>query len=249
MKNCSKEGAYRIFEFSKEIYDKLLAKVTPVNSSNQPLQALGTPLASLNVSSSYINTTTYLPEEFQQIDFSSLSDIGFDESHIIQIYREHKKNPELALSAEIIQNSINAFAFDLKHNDVMGTFKAAPAVVLTSLLKKRQPYSSKTPDKVLSPREEAMQEYLQAQQKKNLKILEIETQTKDSAQQEWLNSLSERELLDFNQNNDLRPDGMPERIFEISQRKKALAQAKEYFNTIIWPTRQKEILEQSSIKK
>ena len=93
-----------------------------------------------------------------------------------------------------------------------------------------------------------MQEYLQAQQKKNLKILEIETQTKDFAQQEWLNSLSERELSDFNQSNESRPDGMSEKIFEISRRKKALAQAKEYFNTIIWPTRQKEILAQSSTK-
>ena len=249
IRNCSKEGAYRIFEFPKEIYDKLLCKAASINFNNQPSKALATPLAESHVVSSYINTTTtFLPEELQQIDFSPLSDIGFDESHIIQICREHKKKPELALSVEIIQNSINAFAFDLKHNDVASGFKSSPAVVLTSLLKKGQPYSSKTPDKVLSPREAAMQEYLQAQQKKNLKILEIETQTKDFAQQEWLNSLSEQELSGFNQSNEPRPDGMPEKIFEISRRKKALAQAKEYFNTIIWPTRQKEILAQSSTK-
>lgn len=114
-------------------------------------------------------------------------------------------------------------------------------MVLTSLLKKSQPYSSKTPDKVLSPREEAMQEYLQAQQKKNLKTLEIETQAKDFAQREWLNVLSEKELSNFNRTDEPRPNGMPERVFEISRRKKALAQAKEYFNIIIWPTKQKEI--------
>ncbi len=193
------------------------------------------------VVSSYIDTTTNVPDEFKNLDLSPLVGFGFGDSHVIQIYREYLKKPELSLSADIVQNSINALAFDLKHNSVAESFKQSPTVVLTALLKKGQPYSSKTPDKVLSPREEAMQEYLLAQQKKNLKILEIETQTKDSAQQEWLNGLSEQELLDFNQNNDLRPDGMPERIFEISQRKKALAQAKEYFNTIIWPTRQKEI--------
>ena len=201
------------------------------------------------VVSSYINnTTTSFPDEFKQIDFCCLGDFGFDESHLIQIYREYSKKPEISLSAEIIQNSIYALAFDLKHNNVAENFKQSPVVILTALLKKGQPYSSKTPDKVLSPREEAMQEYLQAQQKKNLKILEIETQTKDSAQQEWLNSLSEQELSGFNQSNESRPDGMPEKIFEISRRKKALAQAKEYFNTIIWPTRQKEILAQSSTK-
>ena len=201
------------------------------------------------VSSNINTTTTYIPESLRQIDYSPLSEIGFNEAHIIQIYREHTKSPELALSTDIIQNSIYALAFDLKHNNAAENFKCSPAVVLTAMLKKGQPYSSKTPDKVLSPREEAMQEYLLAQQKKNLKILEIETQTKDSAQQEWLNSLSEQELLGFNQNNDLRPDGMPERIFEISQRKKTLAQAKEYFNTIIWPTRQKEIFSTNFDKK
>jgi hypothetical protein len=190
-----------------------------------------------------------LPEDFKQIDFSCLTDFGFDESHLIQIYREYSKKPEISLSVEIIQNSIYALAFDLKHNKVGENFKQSPVVILTALLKKGQPYSSKTPDKVLSPREEAMQEYLQAQQKKNLKILEIETQTKDSAQQEWLNSLSEQELLGFNQSNELRPDGMPEKIFEISRRKKALAHAKEYFNTIIWPTRQKEIFSTDFDKK
>ena len=37
---------------------------------------------------------------------------------IIQIFREYEKKPELTLSAEIIQDSINALAFDLKHNNI-----------------------------------------------------------------------------------------------------------------------------------
>ena len=195
-----------------------------------------------DVVSSNINITTNLPEDFKQIDFSSLSEYGLDESHIIQIYREYSKKPELSLSAEIIQNSIYSLTFDLKHNNVAENFKQSPVVILTALLKKGQPYSSKTPDKVLSPREEAMQEYVLAQKKKNLKTLELETQTKDFAQQEWLSGLTEEELLEFNQNNEPRPDGMPEKVFEISRKKKALALAREYFETIIWPTKQKEIL-------
>ena len=241
VKNCSKEGAYRIFAFSKEIYDKLLAKTTPLNCSNQPAQALATPLASLNVSSSYINTTTYIPEVFQQIDYAPLSNIGFDESHIIQIHREHKKTPELSLSAEIIQNSINAFAFDLKHNDVASTFKNSPAVVLTSLLKKGQPYSSKTPEKVLTPQEEAMQAYLLAQEKKQQKITEIKTKARELALQDWLDNLSTEELLDFNQAS--RPEGVPEKVYQTSRRKKSLEIAKDYFDTVLWPDKLKQILE------
>jgi hypothetical protein len=196
------------------------------------------------VSSSYINTTTYLSEDFKQIDYSSLIEFGFDESHIIQIYREYLKKPEISLSAEIVQNSINALAFDLKHNNVAVSFKNSPTVVLTALLKKGQPYSSKTPEKVLSPREEAMQEYLAAQQKRNSKILEIENQAKDCAMQEWLTNLPDEELLAFNPNSDQRPDGMPEKLFEISRRKKALVTAKEYFDTVIWPSKYKQILDQ-----
>ena len=192
------------------------------------------------VSSSYINTTTYIPTEFEKIDFFPLSDIGFDESHIIQIYREHKKNPELSLSVEIIQNSINAFAFDLKHNKIAGTFKNSPAVVLTSLLKKGQPYSSKTPEKVLTPQEEAMQEYLLAQEKKQQKITEIKIKAREIALQGWLDSLSEEELLNFNQ--ELRPDGIPDRIYQKSRRKKAEELAKDYFDTVLWPKQLKQIL-------
>ena len=239
IQNCSKEGAYRIFEFSKEIYDKLLSKVTSINSNNHSSQALAVPLARPDVCSSYINTTTNVPEFFQQIDYSPLKDFGFDESHIIQIYREYTKNPEIALTTEIIQNSINALAFDLKHNDVAGSFKNSPTVVLTALLKKGQPYSSKTPHKVLSPREEAMQEYIAAQEKRHHKIQELENKTKEFKLQEWLKSLSEQELATFAP-KDCCPEGMPEKVYQTSRRKKALTAAKEYFTTMLWPQKLSE---------
>lgn len=192
------------------------------------------------VVSSNINKTTTIPLEFKQIDLTPLAKEGFDESHIIQIYREYSQKPEIALPTEIIQNSINALAFDLKHNHVAGNFKNTPAVVLLSLLKKGQPYSSKTPDKVLSPQEEAMQEYLLSQEKKQQKIIEIEAKAKELALQEWLNLLPEEELLNFNQ--DLRPEGMPEKLYQLSRRKKALELAKDYFSTILWPKKFKLIL-------
>ena len=187
-----------------------------------------------HVVSSYINNTTNIPKIFKQIDYSPLRDFGFDESHIIQIYREHTKNPELALSAEIIQNSINALAYDLKHNDVAGSFKHSPTVVLTALLKKGQPYSSKTPHKVLSPREEAMQEYIAAQEKRHHQIQELENKTKEFELQEWLKSLPEQELATFVP-QDPCPQGMPDKVYQTLRRKKAQVAAQEYFLTIVWP--------------
>ena len=128
----------------------------------------------------------------------------------------------------------------MKHNDVAASFKNSPVVVLTALLKKGQPYSSKTPEKVLTPQEEAMQEYLLAQEKKQQKITEIKTKARELALQEWLDSLSEEELLNFNQ--ELRPDGIPDRIYQKSRRKKAEELAKDYFDTVLWPKQLKQIL-------
>lgn len=200
---------------------------------------------SSSVVSSSIITTTTLPEDFKQIDFSALSEIGFDESHIIQIHREYVQKPEVSLSAEIIQNSINALAFDLKYNNVSNDLKRPPAVFLTYLLKKGQPYSSKTPEKVLTPQEESMKEYLLSQEKKNLKLAEIEATAKNFALQEWLVALPDEELFNFNPDNNVRPNGMPEKIYQLSKRKKALELAKEYFDIIIWPKKREQILHES----
>jgi len=192
------------------------------------------------VSSNINITTTYIPESFRQIDYSPLSEIGFDESHIIQIYREHTKSPELALSADIIQNSIYALAFDLKHNNAAENFKCSPAVVLTAMLKKGQPYSSKTPEKVLTPREEAIQQYLVAQEKRFQKIQEMEAKTKAFELQEWLNALPEQELAAFAP-TEPRLSGIPEKIYQTSCRKKALAAAREHFEIMIWPQKLNQI--------
>jgi hypothetical protein len=235
----SSRQASRVFEFSKENYTLLMKnKKIALTTNNQ--NPLADPLAHDDVSSSYYNKTTNIPEIFKQIDCSPLTTFGFNESHIIQIYREHTKTPELALSVEIIQNSINALAFDLKHNNVASSFKSSPAVVLTAMLKKGQPYSSVTPDKVLSPREEAMQEYITAQKKLHNKVQELENQTKEFELQEWLKALPEQELATFI-SSDPCPPGVPERVYQTSRRKKAFVAAQEYFLTILWPQKLTEL--------
>ena len=82
--------------------------------------------------------------------------------------------------------------------------------------------------------------YLLWKEKKQQKITEIEAKAKDLALQEWLNLLPEEELLIFNQ--DLRPEGMPERLYQLSRKKKAVEIAKDYFNTVLWPEKLKLIL-------
>ncbi len=98
---------FRQYELSENIYKEILL-FCDSEHLRYTLQGTLQGTSTAVCSSSYnINTTTYSQENFQQIDYSPLEDYGFDESHIIQIYREYTKNPELALSSEIIQNSIN----------------------------------------------------------------------------------------------------------------------------------------------
>ena len=195
--------------------------------------------SSLPVDSSSINiTTTNDPET---IDCTPLVKFGFDSSHIIQIRREHTLKPELALSDEIIQNSIDAMAFDLKHNNVASRFKNPPTTVLVSMLKKGNPYSSITPDKFLTPQQEAMRDYLAAQAKNKSISSELENKSKETAFKDWLSALPEEELLEYVKDYT-RLEGVPEKIYQTSKRKKALASAKDYFDTMIWPQKLKQIL-------
>ena len=91
-----------------------------------------------------------------------------------------------------------------------------------------------------------MQEYIVAQEKRHYRIQELENKAKEFELQEWLKSLSEQEFVTF-MPQDLCPEGMPEKIYQTSRRKKALATAQEYFITMIWPQKlnQLEALKQT----
>jgi hypothetical protein len=79
-----------------------------------------------------------------------------------------------------------------------------------------------------------MREYLAAQEKQHQAIQELENKTKEFELLEWLKSLPEEELATFAP-QDTCPQGMPEKVYQTSCRKKAQAVAKEYFLTMIWP--------------
>ena len=149
-------NGYSIFHISDDIFNDMfyLESYNKLENISNPVYAEAKQLltnfvkksdtksdTSNDVVSSYINinnnTTTTMNLSFKEIDYSSLKKIGFNQAHIIQIFREYEKKPELTLSAEIIQDSINALAFDLKHNNITNDFKNSPTVVLTALLKKR----------------------------------------------------------------------------------------------------------------
>ena len=198
-------------------------------------------------SSSYINTTTNLgidiPESWQGLSLEPLEHAGFQLSHLIQIHREYEKNPEsLKLSPEMIQGSIDAMAFDLKHNKAKLNFQKSPVIVLVSMLKRAQPYCSVTPAEYLSPREEAMQQYQKSEAARKERELKQMQELKDLELQYWQENLSAEELLTFCPETELQL-GLPEKVKQAMRRKKALELSAYYFSDEVWPKKKQEILE------
>ena len=253
-KKTSKQGVggFLRFEISEEIKLKCLEiqKNDLLNMfKNGSETGSKTGFSSTVVSSSNINTTTtsnenLLPSEWEQIDCSSLEHIGFSKSHLIQIHRELIRKPELMLSADIIQDSINALSFDLKHNSVSNAFKNPPTVVLTSLLKKGSPYVSKTPDQFLSPHDEAMKNYLE-NKKQKMKIQEEQEQLLREVEFiEWYDSLSEQQTIGFlgeKVKNIVGSELMKEKVIKgwLSQ----------HFDEEIWPLKRKKIIAEILMKQ
>ncbi len=161
----------RKFKVLQVVYQQFLGSALDrrLPGVSSPLgQALGTALESLSSSSSSLDlenfktTTTGEPElfaqdtvrlapEWERIDISLLSEIGFTLSHLIQVARQGK------LSAQETQDSIQFFAFDLKRNGKAQTLNGSPLNFFMGILRKGIPYAP--PENYVSPEDEARQQY------------------------------------------------------------------------------------------
>jgi len=110
-----------------------------------------------------------LSPEWQEVDIEALSSIGFSKHHLIQIARQELLTPDL------VQDSISAFAFDLKTN---GKEKGinSPINFFMGILRKGMPYTP--PDNYVSPKDTAIRKILEIRKKeeesaKELKELEF----------------------------------------------------------------------------
>lgn len=231
--------AFRVFEFDRVVYSSLISakdrffekKAVKIESSEQVRDISFTQ-----------NNPNGLTDGFESIDCSPLESIGFNESHIVQVYREYRKKPEQRLSVDIIQDSIYALSFDLKHNNVDKDFKHPAAVVLLSLLKKGSPYSSKTPDLYLNPQEEAMKKYMDSKLSQLRGKQELENSLMQIALQEWQGNLGDEELNEFCSKLDNDMPGVPFKVQATLTRTKALKNAKEYFITNLWPSMKNKVV-------
>jgi len=186
LRTCFKAGpgGWTQYELPDHMYKEILAKETTLNLS----QTWAKPESKLepNIptsSNSIINkTTTALPEDWQKIEFESLTGIGFTTSRLLDIY-ETKTN-----TAEVVQQSINHFAYMLEHRpEKVATYKD-PLTVLIGTLRKGKDWFEKD---YKSPQELAMQRMVEQKKRELERKEKLEKELFDLHYQEWESSLDE----------------------------------------------------------
>lgn len=133
-------GGWTIYELPKVIYFHILdEKSGPKVDLNEPSSSsiniytkniTTTPLRSVDS----IETSADSVKTWEAIDFSLLTEIGFKEIHISQLLEKGDLTPEE------VQESIFAFAYDLKHNPSLLKIKTTPLNLFLGILRRGCPY-------------------------------------------------------------------------------------------------------------
>jgi hypothetical protein len=146
-------------------------------------------------SSYYINKTTTTNEAIKSkkngIDISALLEIGFGEIHLQQLLN-HSGLPE-----EIIQDSIDAFAFDLQRNNMNEKIRAkktTPLRYFMGTVVKGIPYSP--PDNYETPKQEAMRKYLEIKKTTKENEKKMTEEIIEIALNEWKNKPENRQTIE-----------------------------------------------------
>lgn len=170
------------------------------------------------------NTTTtkkqdHFPDEWAEIDYESLSQIGFTKTQIKQLIEKNEPT--------IVQESINHFAFGLEYNQKFQKYED-PLNVLMGVLRKGQGWFEKD---YRTPKEIAQQHLLEIKKAELERKRELEESTYKIAVMEWQQSLTEAEIENIAPRKKLSGDIMPTN-----------AKLSLYFKDNIWPNLKTEYL-------
>jgi predicted DNA-binding transcriptional regulator len=191
-----------------------------------------------NSSSSLNNTTTTktdekivlggISQEWANIDIQPLKEINFTIDHLKQIIAHQK------LSPEIVQTSINAFAFDLKENAKAKKITQDPLSFFVGILRKGNPYIPPSnyesiEDKAMRLYYEKIKEIVKARSEREKEVVEYEFVA-------WSEKTPEQEKKKIAPSYPIGSTGF-------------IATLKEFFCKDIWPKRKKELFENDQTTK
>ena len=111
----------------------------------------------------------------REIDYSDLEVINFSTNHLQQIYKQNIH------SAEQVQESIYAFAHDLK--ETPKTYRKGPFNFFMGVLKRGNAYAAS--ETYENPQDREMREFLEEQKKRKEKREQLRKETIEIAFQNW----------------------------------------------------------------
>ncbi|MFJ1269976.1 hypothetical protein ACD661_15565 [Legionella lytica] len=156
-------------------------------------------------------------DPWDNIDITALESIGFNKKHLLQI--KNKSTPE------ITQESINHFAYALKYNKKTSEY-SNPVATLIAVLKRGEAWIETD---YQSPQELAQIQIFEAKKAELQRKKDLEEQLYKMALEEWLQSLSPKDIDNFAP--DLRKKGDPT---------PPNAKLGIYFKENIWPNIRKD---------
>lgn len=174
-----------VLEVIKEQRQKFHRKENPSDIIMSIRQQLDNNFSYIN-SSNFTKTTTNekkepVPREWEKIDYEILSDIGFTKNHIKQLI--NKTEPE------IVQESINHFAFGLQYNSKIKQYEN-PLNVFMGVLRKGQVWFEKD---YRSPKEIAQEKLIESKRAEIERRKALEEDAYKLAFTEWQDQLTDKE--------------------------------------------------------
>ncbi|MBA2655618.1 MAG: hypothetical protein H0U70_01375 [Tatlockia sp.] len=186
LRGKSSRGGYMVLGISNEIQAAALQAqrilFNPLKTDNNLGNIIDNSF--LHNSSNNINTNTNIPYEWEKIDTLPLQHIGFSDTQIRQLFESKSTVPD------IVQDSINRFAYSLENNDKIKNY-TDPLNVLMGVLRKGQRWNEPN---YLSPKEIALRQMLEEsrsrkEQEQNMIKELIELEFPD-----WRRKLTEEEI-------------------------------------------------------
>jgi hypothetical protein len=229
-------GGWTRYAIPDVVYNALLlqetrAKVKPNISQSrakvepEPEPQLRPKLSSSSGSTFDLNKTTNtsecdsaLPPEWVAIDVTQLGAIGFTQTHIRQLQKAGLLNPEE------LQDSINAFAFDLEVNGKAKKLTGPPLNFFMGCLRKG-PYAP--PENYEAPEDRQRRLYLEAKEKQAKARRDIEERLEALEFDEWCSKLSASERTRLVPTTEFLKAGSTAHNVEL----------RRYFRETIWPER------------
>ena len=208
---------------NKQVSQQVSQQVTSALSSS------GVNTIDLKTTTTNSNPTRELPEGWIAVEYSLLANIGFTQTHLLQLSKLE------ALDPSIVQDSIYHFAFDLKHNNKALSIKGDPLNYFMGIVSKRGAYTA--PSNYIDPILEVMNSYHKTKEQSEKQKAEVEHKVQEIEFKNWHDNLSDGEIGELLP-EEIRNSTSPNASFKQTLKTQFL---KKYYRETLWPLRRREL--------